>query len=128
MNAATKKHAFDMSAKELAQRVNDLLMAVGAPLGSDNYFAIREVLAEALRGVPEKHASPPETLPGGEEVWVCRDGRRIPVGELEVDHMRAILRMILKSTRKRAQRNAALQAHLDSLADFEHHDRIWGSD
>lgn len=35
-----------------------------------------------------------------DEIWQCRDGRRIPVGEMHIDHMRNALRMILRAKRE----------------------------
>ena len=36
-----------------------------------------------------------------EEFWTTRDGRTIPVGRLSPDHMRNILRMLLRRRRER---------------------------
>jgi hypothetical protein len=37
-----------------------------------------------------------------DEIWTCRDGRKIPVGEMFEDHVRNALRMILRKRRKLA--------------------------
>lgn len=54
-----EKHALEQTdsarwadARTLAKQINDLLYAKGAPLGSDTYFAIRQLLAAELRKEP----------------------------------------------------------------------------
>lgn len=59
-----------------------------------------------------------------DEIWVAKDGRRIPVGELEVDHMRAILRMILRTARMKSM--LKLQQEFFEFLDDE--DKRWGKD
>lgn len=57
------------------------------------------------------------TMP--EEFWTTKDGRRLAVGEMEEDHVRSVLRMILRNRRRlRAEiaRKEAVQALLASLA------------
>lgn len=82
-----------------------------------------------------------------DEVWVTKDGRRIPCAELEADHARAIVRMVVKQRRTQARSLVGLAAlvkrmiqhadarEADMLARFEedlmndvYEDRKWGSD
>jgi len=35
-----------------------------------------------------------------DEIWTCRDGRKIPVGEMSEEHVRNALRMILRAQRE----------------------------
>ena len=62
-------------------------------------------------------------MPKKDEVWVTRDGRRIPVGELTEDHAKDILRMILKNKRRRIK----LQRALYALPDMYEEDQKWGN-
>ncbi len=39
-----------------------------------------------------------------DEIWHCRDGRRIPVGDMDVDHLRNALRMMIRSKRRADRR------------------------
>ena len=39
-----------------------------------------------------------------DEIWHCRDGRRIPVGEMDADHLRNALRMMIRSKRRADRR------------------------
>ncbi len=62
-----------------------------------------------------------------DEVWVTQDGRVIKVGDLEVDHMRNILRMIIKRARlKRAK--ARLRAELERQLELLSHEDPNGRD
>lgn len=37
-----------------------------------------------------------------DEVWVCRDGRELPVGKLSEEHAKSILRMLIRKRRVEA--------------------------
>lgn len=57
-----------------------------------------------------------------DEIWTCQDGRRIPVGEMSVDHLRNTLRMLLRKARYRqaVREGRALYAELSrQLAVWE---------
>ena len=61
-----------------------------------------------------------------EEFWTTRDGRRLAVGEMDIDHLRNTLRMIL--ARARARRLLKLRreaAEMAALADLDD-DKKWG--
>jgi hypothetical protein len=65
-----------------------------------------------------------------DEMWIARDGRKLLVGEMDEDHVRNALRMILRA-RRRAKQLHQLQKSLDffrKLADELDDDRIWGND
>lgn len=49
-----------------------------------------------------------------DEIWKCSDGRKIPVGELEPEHMRSILRMLIRN--QRAKQEVALNQLAKQLA------------
>lgn len=51
-----------------------------------------------------------------DEVWNCRDGRKIPVADMDVDHMRNVLRMLIRSKR-RADRRKALALEIGLTRD-----------
>jgi hypothetical protein len=89
----------------------------------------------------------PPPAPCSDEVWVTKDGRHIPVGELQADHARNIIRMILKDRRKRrptivalaemvrkliagaeAREAELLQQLHDDIYNDVMEDRKWGSD
>lgn len=62
------------------------------------------------------------TEPTTDEIWTTRDGRQIPVGEMEVDHLRAALRMVLRAQRGKENKlrklrisNERLRAHVKDL-------------
>ena len=57
-----------------------------------------------------------------DEVWNCRDGRKIPVGEMDIDHVRNVLRMLIRSKR-RADRRKALAAAIIEKA-YEENERF----
>jgi hypothetical protein len=40
------------------------------------------------------------------EIWTCRDGRKIPVNEMDVDHLRNVLSMMIRSKRRADRRKA----------------------
>jgi hypothetical protein len=42
--------------------------------------------------MPKKHNPAPAEL--NDEIWTTQDGRQIPVGEMNVEHLRNVLRMI----------------------------------
>jgi hypothetical protein len=90
---------------------------------------------------------PPTPEEKGDEVWVTKDGRHIPVGELQAEHARNIIRMILKDRRKRrptivalaemvrrlivgaeAREAELLQRLHDDIYNDVMEDRKWGSD
>jgi hypothetical protein len=57
-----------------------------------------------------------------DEIWKCRDGRAIPVGDMDVDHMRNVLRMLIRSKR-RADRRKALAVTIMAKA-YEENERF----
>jgi hypothetical protein len=50
-----------------------------------------------------------------DEYWTTRDGRRIAVGEMNVEHLRNVLRMILRYRRREVAKLISTQ-HDDDLA------------
>lgn len=64
--------------------------------------------------------------PDDDEVWVCRDGRRIPVSEMTPGHAKNALRMILRTMRRRQQLQRDLIALRESLRDLDEDDAKWG--
>ena len=82
--------------------------------------------------------------PGDDEVWTTGNGRRIRVGDMDEQHVRNTLRMILRNRRKRAAKLAELKALFERLrTELSYHraldiemawpwdddeDRKWGSD
>lgn len=51
-----------------------------------------------------------------DEIWTTRDGREISVGEMDEEHVRNVLRMLLRKTRKiRERRLAQLIEKTDGL-------------
>jgi hypothetical protein len=58
-----------------------------------------------------------------EEIWVCKDGRRLRVGEMSLEHLQHTLRMIIRTQRRRKM----LREDLKALAVlFEDDDEKWG--
>lgn len=60
-----------------------------------------------------------------EEYWTMRDGRKIVVGDMDVDHLRNTLRMLIRKARKARASSvarAALAEALDSMTQFEWED------
>ena len=51
--------------------------------------------------------------PDNEEIWTTQDGRKIPVGEMDIDHLRNTLRMLIRKGRERAQRKLLKQLYDD---------------
>jgi hypothetical protein len=51
-----------------------------------------------------------------DEIWVTKDGRRIPVADMSEDHVRNALRMILRKRRLRVER---IIRQLDDVAFAE---------
>ena len=47
-----------------------------------------------------------------DEIWVTKDGTPMLVGAMEEEHVRNVLRMILRERRHRAERAAALAAQV----------------
>lgn len=64
--------------------------------------------------------------PEDDEIWVCRDGRRIPVSEMTPGHAKNALRMILRTMRRRQQLKRDLRALADELRDIDEDDAKWG--
>jgi hypothetical protein len=58
-----------------------------------------------------------------EEIWVCKDGRRLRVGEMSLEHLQHTLRMIIRTQRRRRMLRKDLKA-LSVL--FEDDDERWG--
>jgi hypothetical protein len=58
-----------------------------------------------------------------EEIWVCKDGRRLRVGEMSLEHLQHTLRMIIRTNRRRKMLKADLKA-ISVL--FEDDDEKWG--
>lgn len=67
-----------------------------------------------------------KVLPMNDEVWVTQDGRRLPVGEMDEDHVRAVLRMILRQRRRRLALRNALDKLGEQLRNFDEDDAKWG--
>jgi len=42
-----------VTAQELAKRINDAVYAKGAPLGSPEYFEVRELCTRAFKSIPD---------------------------------------------------------------------------
>lgn len=59
---------------------------------------------------------------GLDEIWTCRDGRQIPVGELTEAHAKSILRMILRNNRIKRELRSALNAIAKSEEPYWGHD------
>jgi hypothetical protein len=51
-----------------------------------------------------------------DEIWTTQDGRQIPVGEMNVEHLRNVLRMILRKRRVRVEK---MIKQLDDIAYAE---------
>jgi hypothetical protein len=49
-----------------------------------------------------------------EEIWVCRDGRRLRVGEMSLEHLQNTLRLLIRTHRK----NRELAASLKTLSEM----------
>jgi hypothetical protein len=64
--------------------------------------------------VPKKRNPAPAEL--NDEYWTTQDGRRIAVGEMNVEHLRNVLRMILRNRRK------AVQERISQLFDDPYSD------
>jgi hypothetical protein len=58
-----------------------------------------------------------------EEIWVCRDGRRLRVGEMSLEHLQNTLRMIIRAKRTT---KALTQALKDLSQSYEDNDDAWG--
>jgi len=72
----------------------------------------------------------PSEAPPKDELWIARDGRRLLVGEMDEEHVRNALRMMLRA-RRRAMQLKALHTQLEfmrKLADEIDDDRKWGDD
>ena len=61
-----------------------------------------------------------------EEYWTKRDGTKIAVGDMDVDHLRNVLRMLIRVRRRTVAREmkAILSEALDSMTEGEWHDRV----
>ena len=59
-----------------------------------------------------------------EEIWVCKDGRRLRVGEMSLEHLQHTLRMIIRANRKRKMMAESLK-HLSVLFEDSDDDK-WG--
>lgn len=59
-----------------------------------------------------------------EEIWVCKDGRRLRVGEMSLEHLQHTLRMIIRANRKRKMLAESLK-HLSVLFEDSDDDK-WG--
>lgn len=67
-----------------------------------------------------------DTLPAAkpvveEEVWTTMDGRKIPIGEMEVDHLRNAMRTLMRKKRM-------VQASRAYSQDLEAQRRKWQDD
>lgn len=67
-----------------------------------------------------------------EEVWVTKDGRHMLVGDMDEEHLRNTLRMLIRTHRRRLQLRkemAAIDEHLQQeLEEALGEDKKWGSD
>jgi hypothetical protein len=43
-----------------------------------------------------------------DELWTTRDGRKIPVADMDVDHLRNALRMMIRTARRAKRRTLTL--------------------
>jgi hypothetical protein len=57
--------------------------------------------------MPKKRNPAPAEL--DDEYWTTQDGRRIAVGEMDVEHLRNVLRMILRNRRREAAKLISTQ-------------------
>jgi hypothetical protein len=57
--------------------------------------------------MPKKRNPAPVEL--DDEIWTTQDGRQIPVGEMNVEHLRNVLRMILRNRRREAAKLISTQ-------------------
>jgi hypothetical protein len=58
-----------------------------------------------------------------EEIWVCKNGRRLRVGEMTLEHLQDTLRMIIRNRR----REKMLRENLKAISVmFGDDDEKWG--
>jgi hypothetical protein len=65
--------------------------------------------------------------PPREEYWVKRDGTKIAVGDMDVEHLRNALRMVIRNKRRIARQYARqlLEGSLESAFDWEAESDSW---
>lgn len=51
--------------------------------------------------------------PDNEEIWTTKDGREIPVGEMDVEHLRNTLRMLIRKGRERREKKLLAKLYED---------------
>lgn len=61
--------------------------------------------------------APTPSAPPGDEIWTTRDGRRLLVGEMDEQHVRDALRMVLRNARRRRDALAQLDAMRKRLVE-----------
>lgn len=63
-----------------------------------------------------------------DEVWESQDGREIPVGEMEEEHVRAVLRLLIRNRRKQRARINKMQSTLrlidEKFGELESHESL----
>jgi len=67
--------------------------------------------------------------PPRDEVWTCLDGRKLKVSEMDEQHVRNALNMVIRRARRRTARlmlHRELQALAARIDDDIHNDKIWG--
>lgn len=103
--------------------------AVGVCANGDRWIAPTNwiepsVSPRAWRMVQEAKPLQSPTQPGtgasDDETWTCRDGRKITVGSMAEDHVRSVLRMILRKHR-RLQAFADFRATVRKAAEEQWH-------
>lgn len=57
-----------------------------------------------------------------EEYWIQRDGSRIAVGDMDIDHLRNTLRLIIRNTRK-----IRISTKYDEMSGIENLDHYYGN-
>jgi len=59
-----------------------------------------------------------------DEIWECKDGRRIPVSEMSEDHVRSTLRMIIRTRRRKEE---LIRSDIrGALSRLDQNDDSWG--
>ncbi len=59
-----------------------------------------------------------------DEIWECKDGRRIPVSEMSEDHVRSTLRMIIRTRRRKEE--LIRSSIRGALSRLDQNDDSWG--
>lgn len=67
------------------------------------------------------YQAPPGEAPPDDEIWTMRDGTQIAVRDMDENHVRNALRMVLRKAREAQQRQQFLQRS-DLADDYASHD------